>query len=250
MLRIRRLLPQDAYHLILFALPWILLALNPNWPFGNASNLDPWLYWSHARHLSGISDCQAQLLRRTLTDHPSPLTSSTISLPQSSRRSWSTSRSSIWAVYSLYYIIKVIHDRPTALLTATLLGCHAFFIGAMSWDYIDGYGITYYLLALAFLTRSWSGPQPKWWLAFAVRSFSRLLLYESGLGPLSALLSMLLRDNYLDPSGPTGVVQHYHLYEILLVWFRRLDRFLWHCHSLCARQFPGSIRPRSPLCST
>ena len=49
MLAIRRFLSKDASHLILLALPWLLLALNPNWPFGNAYNLDPWLYWTHAR---------------------------------------------------------------------------------------------------------------------------------------------------------------------------------------------------------
>src|SRR5436309_3568597 len=48
MSRIARFLPKDPYHLILLALPWLLLAANVNWPFGNGDNWDPWFYWGHA----------------------------------------------------------------------------------------------------------------------------------------------------------------------------------------------------------
>jgi hypothetical protein len=71
------------------------------------------------------------------------------------------------ALYSLYFILKSVHDRHTALVTSLLLGCHAFFIGAMGWDYIDGFGIAYYLLTVALLTRSHSAARPQLWIAFA-----------------------------------------------------------------------------------
>src|SRR5947209_4777507 len=47
--RIARFFSNDPYHVILFALPWLLLAVNVNWPFGNGHNCDPWFYWGHCQ---------------------------------------------------------------------------------------------------------------------------------------------------------------------------------------------------------
>jgi hypothetical protein len=166
MRRFRGLLPEDANHLILFALPWILLALNPNWPFGNASNLDPWLYWTHARTYPAFQIARPSYYGERLPIILPAYLVHHIFTPVIAQILVHVMLFYV-AIYSLYYIIKVIHDPHTALLAATLLGCHAYFIGAVGWDYIDGYGIAYYLLALAFLTRSCSAAQPKWWLGLS-----------------------------------------------------------------------------------
>lgn len=166
MLVIRRPLFRDPYHVVLFALPWLLLLVNANWPFGNGANLDPWIYWSHYRTYPALQlsvpayygERLPMILPGYLFHHLFTPTLAQVLLHVTLF---------YVAVFALYYTIKTVQDRQTALLSAILLGCHAFFIGAIGYDYIDGYGIAYYLLTVAFLTRALGGAWPELWLALA-----------------------------------------------------------------------------------
>jgi hypothetical protein len=164
--RIARFLPKDPYHLILFALPWLLLGVNVNWPFANGDNWDPWFYWGHSQAFPKLflsNPCYdgerlPVILPGYLFHH--------IFAPLAAEVLFHTTFFYI-AIYSAYFILKSTQDRHTAVLLATLLACHSFFIGAMGWDYIDGSGIAYYLLTLALLTRALQGSKPQMWLALA-----------------------------------------------------------------------------------
>src|SRR5207248_1742219 len=68
------------------------------------------------------------------------------------------------ATFSLYYTVKQLTDARTGLLTALLLGCHPFFFGPLGWDYGDGFGMAYYLFAMAMLTRALTAAIPSIWI--------------------------------------------------------------------------------------
>jgi hypothetical protein len=166
MARFQRCLPKDPYHLILLGLPWLLLAINTNWPFGNAANLDPWIYWTHYRTYPALQVAVPSYYGERLPMILPGYLFHQLFTPSVAQVLLHVTLFYI-AVFALYYTIKTVHDRPTALLAAILLGCHSFFIGAIGYDYIDGYGIAYYLLTMAFLTRALRGAWPELWLALA-----------------------------------------------------------------------------------
>ncbi len=58
------------------------------------------------------------------------------------------------AVLSLFSILRVTAGRRGAFLTAMVFSLHPWLWAATGWDYVDGPGIAYCLLALALLTRS------------------------------------------------------------------------------------------------
>src|SRR6516225_8452085 len=139
---LRRLLPKKPDILFLVAVPWFLLVLNPNWPFANGGNCDPWFYYGHFTnypHLYQIRPCYDG--ERLPVILPGYLFHAVFD-PVIAQVLLHTTFFYI-AVYSLYYILKQLHGRRTALSTAVLLGCHPFFLGAMGWDYGDGFGIAY-----------------------------------------------------------------------------------------------------------
>src|SRR5205085_1997461 len=55
------------------------------------------------------------------------------------------------AVFSVYWILKKAFDARVAVLSAILLASYPYFWAAIGWDYVDGIGIAYYLLTMAFL---------------------------------------------------------------------------------------------------
>src|SRR5437879_6456319 len=129
---IQRLLPKDPHHLVLFALPWLLLALNPSWPFGNGGNCDPWFYFGHFRDYPRIyfsNPCyDGERLPLVLPGHLLHL----LFRPVVAQVILHVVFFYI-AVFALYYILKQVQNQQTALLTATLLACNSFFLGALGW---------------------------------------------------------------------------------------------------------------------
>src|SRR5262245_29140689 len=62
------------------------------------------------------------------------------------------------AVFAAYAGLCELAGRRAALLAAVGLGGHPFFLMAVGWDYADGFGIAYWLLAACLLTRAGVGP--------------------------------------------------------------------------------------------
>lgn len=64
------------------------------------------------------------------------------------------------ATLSLFSILRAVCGARAAFLTAALFSFHPWLWAATGWDYVDGPGIAYCLLALALLTRAQSLPTP------------------------------------------------------------------------------------------
>jgi hypothetical protein len=79
------------------------------------------------------------------------------------------------AVLSLYFILARTINRPTALLTATVFGLHPHLWSAVGWDYPDGAGIAYYLLATALLTHAANARRAALTLALAGASCAAIV---------------------------------------------------------------------------
>lgn len=97
------------------------------------------------------------------------------------------------SVGSLFLTLKETVNRRAAFISALALGCHFHFFTAIGWDYVDGFGIAYFLFSA-------------WMLTAASRSrFPRTCLLAAGAGALAMgvanityfLLVPLLLGHYL-----------------------------------------------------
>jgi hypothetical protein len=163
MLRTLRFLRNHPAPVLLFAFPWILLAVNPNWPFANGGNCDPWFYYGFFTNYP-----QLYQVRPHYDGERLPVILPGYLFHQLFSPTVATVLLHVTffyiAIFSLFYTLKQLHDQRTALLTTLLLSCHSFFVGAMGWDYGDGFGIAYYLLAIALLIRSVTAAWPSVWI--------------------------------------------------------------------------------------
>jgi hypothetical protein len=151
----------------LLGLPFVLLVFDRNWlvnPFG----IDPWVYLGYylnlPNHLRAF-DGTYYSTRLTMTV-PGWLA---YRLLPPLAASYALHLTLYYAsVCSLYLILRDTVGRRGALLAAVTLGCHTYFLEAVGWDYSDGFGIAYFLLAT-------------WLLSAAVRAGRwRLLLLLAG----------------------------------------------------------------------
>jgi hypothetical protein len=163
---LRRLLPKKPDILFLVAVPWFLLVLNSNWPFANGGNCDPWFYYGHFRTYPEVFLAKPSYDGERLAVVLPGYLLHRILQPVAAQIVLHLGFYYV-AVFSLYYITRSIHGPKTALLTAGLLATHSFFLGAIGWDYGDGFGVAYHLLALALLTRASRYGQTGLWLALA-----------------------------------------------------------------------------------
>jgi hypothetical protein len=163
MLRVLCILRNHPAAVLLFAIPWILLVLNPNWPFANGGNCDPWFYYGFFTNYP-----QLYQVRPHYDGERLPVILPGYLFHQLFSPTVATVLLHVTffyiAIFSLFYTLKQLHDQRTAFLTTILLSCHSFFVGAMGWDYGDGFGLAYYLLAIAFLTRSLTAAWPSVWI--------------------------------------------------------------------------------------
>ncbi len=138
---------------LLLSLPLLLLAVNNAWIFTSTDNIDPWIYHGYFRECHCFSsefypkayyeDRLAWILPGFLAYRFfTPLISNFVL----HLGFYYT------AVFSFYYVLKNTFDRRTALLAAVFFGADVYFLKSIGWDYVDGAGVTYYLLTLAFLT--------------------------------------------------------------------------------------------------
>jgi hypothetical protein len=134
--------------------PLVLLAISSNWIFTPAGYVDPWVYYGYFHDLVGFKN------DAFLANHYYGSRLSWILPGYVVHRFFNPETASIvlhlavyyLAVFALYFVLKHTAGRRGALTGSLLLGGYAFFLTAAGWDYLDGAGIAYCLLSLAFLT--------------------------------------------------------------------------------------------------
>jgi hypothetical protein len=170
----------DAGLLLVLSLPWMILHFDRTWLFAYSSSsygfIDPWVYFGYFLDLT-------QHLRMFKGAY------------FTTRLSWILPGAAVYHVFpplvapyvlhlvlfyaatvSLYLILKHTVSTRAAILGALLMGCHAYFLRSMGWDYVDGAAITYMLMTLCALTYAAKSENPRPWLV-AVGVLSALTLY-------------------------------------------------------------------------
>jgi hypothetical protein len=155
----------DPAYPVLALLPWLVSAVFSRWVYNPLAGTDQWFYFGY------------------FLNYPRYVAEWFPDLYYGSRLSWvlpgylshllfdaKTARYILHvgfyyiAVFSLYGLLRRAAGSRTALLTAVLLGTHSFFLGAIGWDYVDGAGLTYNLLALLCLSQAGASRGPRLWL--------------------------------------------------------------------------------------
>lgn len=137
--------------LVILALPLLLILANEDWIVASAGWLDPWFYFGYflnlPQHLRVFPDVYygtrlPWILPGYLAHWLFPPVVATYLLHVGF--SWI-------ALISLYSILKSTINRRAALLASLLVGSYPFFLSAYGWDYVDGAGVSYLLLAMWLL---------------------------------------------------------------------------------------------------
>jgi hypothetical protein len=71
------------------------------------------------------------------------------------------------ALFALWGVLRSLYGSAAALLTATACGVQPAFLMSVGWNMVDGFGMTYGLLALLFLTLAARGGAWRYWLLLA-----------------------------------------------------------------------------------
>jgi hypothetical protein len=144
---------RDRNLVALALLPLVLLALDSDWIF-SGPHRDAWIYYGYFEN--GVDYLRkfpelyyasrpAVILPGFLLHHLLPSVAANVLLHLAVF--WS-------AVLSFYLVARDLFGARVALLTGLALGCHPYFLQAAGWNYVDGFGIAYFLLALMLLTRA------------------------------------------------------------------------------------------------
>ncbi len=148
--------------LALAALPLLLLALDSDWIF-SGPHRDTWIYYGYFEN--GVSYLRefpelyygsrpAAILPGWLLHHLLPSVPANVLLHLAVY--WS-------AILSFYLVARDLFGARVALLAGLALGCHPYFLQAAGWNYVDGFGIAYFLMTLLLLTRATASPvSPAW----------------------------------------------------------------------------------------
>lgn len=138
-------------------LPLGLLAVNSNWIF-SGPHRDAWIYYGYYQnaifYLRQFPDLYyssrlAVALPGFLAHHMLPTMAANLVLHLALY--WA-------AVLSFYLVVKDLFGARVALLASLALGCHPFFLQAVGWNYVDGFGIAYFLVTLLLLTLASRSP--------------------------------------------------------------------------------------------
>jgi len=139
--------------LVLFFMPLAILLFDHQWIFSDPVR-DPWIYYGYFRnapgylvtfrHLYYTSRLSVILPGYWIHGILAPIPANIV-----------LHLGMYWAaVFSFYGIARALFGARVALLAAVCLGAHPFFLFAVGQNYVDGFGITYFLLALLGLTAS------------------------------------------------------------------------------------------------
>jgi len=153
----------DGFLLLILLYPLLLLAISSNWIFTPAGYVDPWVYYGYFRDLIAFKN------DGFLANHYYGSRLSWLLPGFLAHRFLNPESASVAlhlgvyyvAVFSLYFTLKRTAGQRGALTGALLLAGYAFFLNAAGWDYVDGAGIAYCLLAFALLTRAACGVSPR-----------------------------------------------------------------------------------------
>ena len=141
----------------LAGLPLLLLAIDSDWIF-SGPHRDPWTYYGYFEN--GVAYLRefpelyygsrpAVILPGFVLHHVLPSVPANVLLHLAVF--WS-------AVLSFYLVVRDLFGPRVALLAGLALGCHPYFLQAAGWNYVDGFGIAYFLMALLLLTRATASP--------------------------------------------------------------------------------------------
>jgi hypothetical protein len=144
---------------VVLAVPWVLLWINPNWPFQALGAMDPWYYFGHFINFPNLHRLVPTYAGERLPlVLPGWILSRVFSPPYGAVALSLTALSvSLLAVYG---IVRRLVDARSGLICACLTGCLPTLIGANGWTYIDGPGIAYMLVAYACLVKSARAEHP------------------------------------------------------------------------------------------
>jgi 4-amino-4-deoxy-L-arabinose transferase-like glycosyltransferase len=152
--------------LVLFLLPLAILLVDHQWIFGDPVR-DPWIYYGYFRNGPEYLATFKQLY---YSSRPSVIFPGywVHSLLAPIPGNLVLHLGMYWAsLFSFYAVARVFFGARAALLSALCLGSNPFFLLAVGQNYVDGFGITYFLLALLGLTVAGRGRFRKISLAFA-----------------------------------------------------------------------------------
>ncbi|MBL8797545.1 MAG: glycosyltransferase family 39 protein, partial [Planctomycetia bacterium] len=149
--------------ILLALLPLVLLAWNPG-VFVSPLSIDPWVYFGYYLNLPEFLKLYDGLYYTTRLStivpgyllyqiFPPLLANFVLHLGL------------YWiSVGCLYGTLRDTVERRAAFVAAFLLGCHPYFLNAVGWDYVDGFGIAYCLLTAWLLTKASRSSHWHWYL--------------------------------------------------------------------------------------
>jgi len=170
---------------VLFAMPLLLLYVDKSWLFSSFGYIDSWIYSGYfidlPKHMHSFPGTYygtrlSWLLPGFLAYHIFP---PLVALHLLHILFYEL------AVLSLYLVLKHTVNQRAAALTAILMGGYSFFLWAIGWDYVDGTGITYFLLTMLALTYAAKSRRFDLWLVVAGICFGCLIHSQLFLGVLT-----------------------------------------------------------------
>lgn len=135
----------------LAVLPLVLLAIDSDWIF-SGPHRDAWIYYGYFENAVYLlrqfpdhyySSRLAVILPGFALHHLLPPLAANLALHLALY--WA-------AVLSFYLVVKRLFGFRVALLAGLALGCHPYLLKEIGWNYVDGFGIAYFLLALLLVT--------------------------------------------------------------------------------------------------
>lgn len=150
---LRAALLRDPAPLLLLLLPFGLLALDSSWIYSSPFR-DPWIYYGYFHNATRYADefPNEYFSSRLSVILPGFLLYRMLALPALAGNLVLRLALFWTAILSFYGVCKIALGPRVALLSSIALGCHPFFLLAVGNNYVDGFGIAYFLLAQLLLT--------------------------------------------------------------------------------------------------
>jgi len=140
---------------LLVCFPIVLAIMNPRWTFTPLNYIDAWVYFGYFRHLVSY---KSAIFPNLYYGSRLPWI-----LPGYVAYSWFQPKVANYvlhfafyylAIFSMYDLLRRAVGARSALIGALLFGGHGPFLWAIGWDYVDGAGCTYFLVAMAAVARA------------------------------------------------------------------------------------------------
>jgi hypothetical protein len=207
---------RDRAKWLLLSLPILLAALNSSWMYSHRGYIDPWFYIGYFLHLGAF---KATLFPNLYYGSRLPWILPgylAYQLPSLTAANYVLHFTFYYAAtFAIYFVLKRAFGRKNALLGAILFGTHSAFLASIGWDYVDGAGITYNLLAIASLARASKTRRRGLWLMLAGAAGIAMFytnLYLAMFLPFQAAFFLFLTNDRSPRRLFTSVLE-------LLAWF-------------------------------